>query len=61
MKSSDDFLSPEDRRWIVRCKVVAAVLLVGMLAAFVLDSAEGNGAAGERWYASPPAFVLCCQ
>jgi hypothetical protein len=61
MKSVYDFLSPEDRRWLLRCRLVAAVLLVGLVATIALDTAQGDGAMEGRWYASHPATAVCCK
>ena len=61
MKPLYDFLSAEDRRWILRCRLVGALMLVGLITAIALDTAQGEGATGERWYASPPSSTACCQ
>jgi hypothetical protein len=61
MKPLYDFLSPEDRRWLLRCRLVAALMLVGLIAAIALDTAQGEGGTAERWYASPPSSIACCR
>ena len=47
-KDMYDFLSPEDRGWIFRCKLVGAALFLGLIAAVALDGAVSETGSAAR-------------